>query len=654
MAAGLLVSLGALAQAGAVELDSRLTSYCLASDAQADPPLQSKLVALDRDLLGRFGIPEEKRACGLLDLSDLRLAWIRQDELFYGASVPKICILLAYFHENPRAASRLDPVVRLELGRMIKRSSNEFAAKYSQLVGLEAVQRLQLSERYRLYEAELGGGLWSGKHYGKPAPRRGDPLKNLSHTATIRQCLRFYLMLEQGRLVSPEACRAMKRIFASPLLEFHDDNFVAGLRGRDVRMIRKNGLWEDWHLDTARIEHGRRVYLLAGMVEHPRGREYLAALAAGVGTLLCGVPSRKPHAHELIHHETAEAFRSGRCLDGRLEDAKKGRGVLLGGPSRARRPFVEYVSSALSGRAPFNEVLLSWNADVSADSAFTVELRVGRRDELGWSPYIYMGDWYTAEAILPEGERVTKFDGGKVDVDVFRSPRRWDRFQYRLRAYSRAAPRSEATLELRRVAVCLSDTTGLPLAPDESGAGAREASPRRWPRRWIGRLDVPFRSQKEESAEIAARICSPTSVAMVMDYRGVSVPTTTVARRIYDATHDIYGNWPRAIQGAYSMGVPGYLRRFADWSDVAEMLDGGQPLIISIGVKEGQLTGAPYRSTSGHLLVLTGMDASGGIHVNDPAAPTQKQGRATYRRDELDEVWLRRGGTAYVLLAPER
>ena len=48
------------------------------------------------------------------------------------------------------------------------------------------------------------------------------------------------------------------------------------------------------------------------------------------------------------------------------------------------------------------------------------------------------------------------------------------------------------------------------------------------------------------------------------------------------------------------------------------------------------------------------MDPSGGIHVNDPAAPTQKQGRATYRRDELDEVWLRRGGTAYVLLAPER
>ena len=35
---------------------------------------------------------------------------------------------------------------------MIKRSDNDLAAKYSQLVGLETIQKLQRSEQYRLYD----------------------------------------------------------------------------------------------------------------------------------------------------------------------------------------------------------------------------------------------------------------------------------------------------------------------------------------------------------------------------------------------------------------------------------------------------------------------------------------------------------------------
>ena len=59
---------------------------------------------------------------------------------------------------------------------MIKRSSNEMAAKYSQLVGLDNVRHLQRSPKYRLYDETSGGGLWSGKHYGIDEPRVGDPL----------------------------------------------------------------------------------------------------------------------------------------------------------------------------------------------------------------------------------------------------------------------------------------------------------------------------------------------------------------------------------------------------------------------------------------------------------------------------------------------
>ena len=63
-----------------------------------------------------------------------------------------------------------------------------------------------------------------------------------------------------------------------------------------------------------------------------------------------------------------------------------------------------------------------------------------------------------------------------------------------------------------------------------------------------------------------------------------------------------------------------------------------------------QLTGAPYTTTSGHLLVLRGFDEQNDCLVNDPAAIDAEHGQLTYKRSELETCWLARGGTAYVLL----
>jgi hypothetical protein len=80
----------------------------------------------------------------------------------------------------------------------------------------------------------------------------------------------------------------------------------------------------------------------------------------------------------------------------------------------------------------------------------------------------------------------------------------------------------------------------------------------------------------------------------------------------------------------------------------------GQPLIISIAAKPGQLRGAPYESTAGHLLVLCGLDEHGKVLVNDPAAISRQAGQLAYFREDLETVWLARGGTAYVLEAIEQ
>ena len=167
---------------------------------------------------------------------------------------------------------------------MIKVSDNALAAKYSQLLGLKNIQ--QVLDSYGLYDAARGGGLWMGKHYGKGTERYTDPVGGHSHAATVRQLLRYYLLLEQGRLVSPAASTAMREIFASPDIAHVQDKFVKGLMGRDAQLLRKAGWWEDWFLDTAVVTGGGRHYIVAAMTRHSKGDDYLVEFAAAVDDLL--------------------------------------------------------------------------------------------------------------------------------------------------------------------------------------------------------------------------------------------------------------------------------------------------------------------------------------------------------------------------------
>jgi beta-lactamase class A len=100
--------------------------------------------------------------------------------------------------------------------------------------------------------------------------------------------LRYFLLLEQGKLVSPAASKTMREIFASPDIPHDNIKFVKGLAGRNVEIIRKWGTWENWHHDSAVVTGAGRHYILVALTRHPRGDEYLVAAAAAVDDLLSG------------------------------------------------------------------------------------------------------------------------------------------------------------------------------------------------------------------------------------------------------------------------------------------------------------------------------------------------------------------------------
>lgn len=334
------------------------------------------------------------------------------------------------------------------------------------------------------------------------------------------------------------------------------------------------------------------------------------------------------------------------CVRTRAEPSE--RGVLLS-------PSGPGIDSAASIELPvhrgpsFRDALASWNARVPEGMGLIVELRVAPPDgswtPSEWSPWLELGSW---GAISAES-KLTSFDGGRVDVDEFRSEQPWGRAQLRVRAW-RTSPDAKASVTLERVTLCVSDrTTAQGVAwerfrPSHSCSNPAPRGPA-VPRR----IDVPFRSQRSLPAELAPRCCSPTSLAMVLAFRGVDRPTEEVAALVYDREHAIYGNWTRAIQGAFTLGVPGHLTRFSRWDGVEDSIRAGQPLVISIAAKKGELPGAPYESTSGHLLVLCGFDERGDVLANDPAATDAASGQRTYSRKHLERCWFDHGGVAYVL-----
>jgi len=268
----------------AADTNSAFAAYTLDFTTPIDSALQGRLETLDARLREHYGMTTNQTAVGVLDLKRLRLAMLHPDRIEYEASVPKLGILLAWFQLHPEATRQLDPSIRHELGLMIKVSSNEMAAKYSRELGLRQIQ--QVLDSYHFYDTNHGGGLWVGKHYGQGGERIGDPIANHSHAATVRQLLRYYLLLEQNKLVSPEASKLMREIFASPDIPHDQNKFVKGLAGHDRQILRKSGSWENWFHDTALVTGPARHYILVALTNHPKGDDYLADLAREVDDLM--------------------------------------------------------------------------------------------------------------------------------------------------------------------------------------------------------------------------------------------------------------------------------------------------------------------------------------------------------------------------------
>ena len=162
-------------------------------------------------------------------------------------------------------------------------------------------------------------------------------------------------------------------------------------------------------------------------------------------------------------------------------------------------------------------------------------------------------------------------------------------------------------------------------------------------------LPVPPRSQMTRATAIARHICSPLSVAMVMEAAGHAVDPEVFARSCEHPDHArLFGMWPLNLARARTEGFGGMVRQFEDVDEVAELLARGHPIVASIRFETGALPGAPLPRTGGHLVVLRGLGATS-VLVNDPAAASDATVPRRYDRAAFLRAWLADRGIGYLL-----
>ncbi len=307
--------------------------------------------------------------------------------------------------------------------------------------------------------------------------------------------------------------------------------------------------------------------------------------------------------------------------------------------------FGEAISPLTAAGFGISRAIPSWDVDTPAGSWVEVSVRASL-------PGGRLTKWYSAGVWAADGSTVARHsvkDQGDDDAAMATDTLvladgkpAADALQMKVRFMT---TRPDAVPSLRLAAVAVST------APPKKAAGAAPGDPARWGKI----LDVQGCTQRYPDG--GAGWCSPTSMSMIVGYwaqdPGPCEPKVRAAvDGVYDWVYEGHGNWPFNTAYAATRGFEASVARFRSLAEAEPWIAAGVPVGMSYAWKPGQLSGAPVSSSDGHLGVLVGFDANGDPVVNDPAGKADAI-RRTYRRAELENVWLTHsGGTAYLVYPP--
>jgi cell wall-associated NlpC family hydrolase len=289
-------------------------------------------------------------------------------------------------------------------------------------------------------------------------------------------------------------------------------------------------------------------------------------------------------------------------------------------PHRVGRQFKKthlFHSAREENTPPFDELILSWNADRPATGDY--EIYVSVKIDSDWSPWHLYASWGAdgqssfLSSIdtfdLPQGQKATGFQIKTVPAEGIRS----------LHVYTNGTKVTEAQQNISYT---------IPVA-----------------------LSVAGFSQMALDHERANALCSPTSTAAVVHYltNNPQINALDFAKKVWDRGCDIFGNWPfNVAQAAAELGPSWqcWVERLDGFDEIYRRLHQGTPVVVSI---RGPLPGSALPYAQGHLIAVVGYDPEQQqVLCMDPAFPSDKETRVSYDLSDFIQAWNRRGRIAYI------
>ena len=278
-----------------------------------------------------------------------------------------------------------------------------------------------------------------------------------------------------------------------------------------------------------------------------------------------------------------------------------------------------------------DDLVGSLSAEVPAGGE--VEISVKVRLEEGWTDWFALGRLDSAGWTSPVNVLAENAAAGAVDVDTLKLNKKATALRYRLKFKA-----GKKAVRLRCVAIAVSDAEA-PIAPPAFSTGT-----------WVRDLRLSPRSQSDAQAKYKHDICSPTSLAMVLEFWGRKKDLEEVALAAQDRGSLLFGNWPANVAYAGSLGLESRVARLQSLTDVEAEIAEGRPVIVSVTFAEGELPNAPIKKTRGHVLVIGGFTPEGDVIAYDPAGKGKEQVRRVYPRAAFHKIWrVHKRGLAYLM-----
>jgi beta-lactamase class A len=263
--------------------DTKIVPLRTLVDAKLQKNLEKELMANPH---WKKLISQKRMAVGLVDLQDpenVKFARVNGNHMMYAASLPKIAILLAAADAIEKGELKETAEVKKDMKIMISKSSNKAATRMIDRVGYDKIEEVLTDPKYDFYDEDGGGGLWVGKRYGGGGTTNREPLKNLSHAASVTQVCRYYYLLANGKLVNEKRSKQMLDILEKP--EIHH-KFVNSLEkiAPNARLFRKSGSWKSYHSDSVLVwgEDPSRRYIVVALIEDAKGETIIRNLVKPV------------------------------------------------------------------------------------------------------------------------------------------------------------------------------------------------------------------------------------------------------------------------------------------------------------------------------------------------------------------------------------